>query len=251
MPDLRSPRQQDYELCIEAMAMAALQGRTLADCVGEEAAIEAVNFVSAIEYARKKETPAKTWWDCAPRHPAVARALRIDPSQLGACYALTPFRLWNDGYRHLILCAFPCPRILGPIDMDHLEIEAVLAWDPREDIAYIMGDAGPALFGHTSDVPIENFTLYASPRDFLTDWAIRRAHAYVALTNLRKSAWADAEDRDTPPGALAVGPIDRINLTNLPRDFAAQGFDVSALNRQIIKQARLPRARHVQNRAAA
>lgn len=240
MPDTFTPEYREHALCIEAMAHAALQGEPLSP--------EIANHVSQYAYALKSNTPAKEWWHCAPHHPAIARALRIDRSQTGGVYALAPFRIYHDGEKHVILAAFPCPRILGPIDMDWLGIEAVLAWNPVDDTATILGDHTPGLFGSTD---ADDFTLYASPRDFLTDWAIRRAHAYVALTNLRKSAWADAEDRDTPPGALAVGPIDKINLTNLPRDFAAQGFDVSALNRQIIKQARLPRARHVQNRAAA
>lgn len=250
MADLFTPEYQTYCDCVEAMALAALSGRTLAQCLGQEAALEINNLVAAYEHAAKRETPAKIWWDCQPYHPAIARALRINRDQTGGVYALAPFRLWNDGERHLILAAFPAPRSLGPIDMDHLGIEAVLAWNPIDDTAEILGDATPGLFGTDGegDAP---FTLYASPRAFMTDWVINRAHAYVRITELRKNVWADAEDRDSPPGALVIGNPEKVDLRHLPRDFAAQGFDVAELNRAIIRQARLPRAHASQNRAAA
>lgn len=250
MADLFPASFQTYSDCVEAMSLATLSGRTLAQCLGDEAALEVNNLVASRDAATKRDTPARVWWDCEPYHPAIARALRIDRKQTGGVYALAPFRLWNDGTRHLILAAYPCPRILGPIDMDHLGIEAVLAWNPLDDTAQILGE-GDGLFGHTDDRPIDAFTLYASPRAFLTDWAINRAHAYVRLTTVRRNAWADAEDTDTPPGAVAIGPVEKINLTNLPREFAVQGFDPLAINKQIIRQARLPRAHAHTQRAAA
>jgi hypothetical protein len=240
MADLFTARYRETSAAIEHLAHARL--------TREAPDMEIGNLVAVSDALRRKDCAAKTWWDCQPYHPAVARALKIDRTQTGGVYALAPFRLWNDGTRHLILAAYPCPRILGPIDMDHLEIEGVLAWNPVTDEAFILGDETPGLFGPEEG---EGFTLYASPRDFLTDWAINRAHGYVRITELRKNAWADAEDRDTPPGALAIGNLDKITLTNLPRDFAAQGFDVAALNRAILKQARVPRAYTTQNRAAA
>lgn len=242
MADLFAPHYQEQALCIEAMAHAAM--------IGEPLSPEIANHVSQYAYALKANTPAKEWWHCAATHPAIARALKIDRSETGGVYALAPFRIFHDGVRHLILAAYPCPRILGPIDMDWLGIQSVLAWNPVDDTAEIFGDGTPGLFGAEGE-GCENFTLYASPRAFLTDWAIQRAHAYVRLTQLRQNAWADAEDRDAAPGALACGPIDKIRLTNLPRDFAVQGFDPTELNRTIIKQARLPRAYAYQNRAAA
>jgi hypothetical protein len=250
MADLFTDRFQTFQDCIEAISFAALSGQSPAQCLGEESALEINNLVASYTHAIRKECPAKTWWDCAPYHPAIARALKINRQQTGGVYALAPFRLWNDGERHLILAAYPAPRILGPIDMDHLDIEAVLAWNPITDEAHILGEAQPALFGTESE-PGQSFTLYQSPRAFLTDWAINRAHAYVRITELRKNRWSDAEDRDTPPGALVIGNPEKVDLTKLPREFAAQGFDVAELNRTIIRQARLPRAHASQNRAAA
>jgi hypothetical protein len=239
---LFTPEYQDQALCIEAMAFAALAGDPISP--------EIANHVATYAQALKANTPAKEWWHCAATHPAIARALKIDRAQTGGVYALAPFRIYHDGEKHLILAAYPCPRILGPIDMDWLGIEAVLAWNPVDDTATILGDHTPGLFGSDGE-GMNDFTLYASPRAFLTDWAINRAHAYVRLTELRKNAWADAEDSDTPPGALAIGDLDKIRLTDLPRDFAAQGFDIANLNKAILKQARPPRAYAHQNRAAA
>jgi hypothetical protein len=249
MADLFTDRFQTFQDCIEAISFAALSGQSPAQCLGEEAALEVNNLVASYTHAIRKECPAKIWWDCEPYHPAIARALKINRQETGGVYALTPFRLWNDGERHLILAAFPCPRILGPIDMDYLDIEAVLAWNPVTDEAHILGEAQSALFGADGESG-QPFTLYKSPRAFLTEWAINRAHAYVRITELRKNRWSDAEDRDAPPGALVIGSPEKVNLTQLPREFAAQGFDVADLNRAIIRQARLPRAHASQNRAA-
>lgn len=242
MRDIFTAEYREQAQCIEAMAHAALCGEPISD--------EIRNHVSKYAFALKSNTPAKEWWHCAATHPAIARALKIDRSQMGGVYALAPFRVFHDGEKHVILAAYPCPRILGPIDMDWLGIEAVIAWNPLDDTATILGDHTPGLFGSDGE-GTDPFTLYASPRAFLTDWAINRAQAFVRITTLRKNKWADAEDKDAPPGALAVGPIDKINLTQLPREFAAQGFDAVELNRTIIKQARLPRAYTAQNRAAA
>lgn len=250
MADIFPSDYQTYRDAIEAMCLANLCGQTLAQCLGEEAALEINNLVASYHNALRRHTPAKTWWDCEPYHPAIARALKIDRHQTGGVHALAPFRLWNDGTRHLILAANPCPRTLGPIDMDHLGIQTVLAWNPVDDTAEMLGDHTPGLFGSDGegDAP---FTLYQSPQAFLTDWAIQRAHAFVRITELRKNVWSDAEDRDTPPGALVIGNPEKVDLRHLPRDFAAQGFDVAELNRAIIRQARLPRAHSANQRAAA
>lgn len=250
MPDIFPSRFQTLQDCTTAISFAALSGQSPAQCLGEETAIEINNLVAAYSHALNKDTPAKRWWDCEPYHPAIARALKVNRQQTGGVYALAPFRLWNDGERYLILAAYPCPRILGPIDMDHLDIEAVLAWNPITDEAHILGEAQPALFGANGE-PDQSFTLYQSTRAFLTDWAINRAHAYVRVSELRKNRWSDAEDRDTPPGALVIGDPKKVDLTKLPREFAAQGFDIAELNRTIIRQARLPRAHSANQRAAA
>lgn len=224
--------------CIEAMAHAALTGQPVAP--------EIANLISAMDYAANRDTPARTWWDCAPTHPAIARALKIDRQQTGGVYALAPFRLWNDGTRHLILAAYPCPRILGPIDMDCTGIETVLAWNPVTDEAFALGDEMPGLFGN-----IEGGTVYRSPRDFFQGWAIERAKFFVTWGTAQGRTFQHVSDTDACPGAIAIGPLDKILWQQLPREFEARGIDPTELNRAIIRQANLPRAYTGQRRAAA
>lgn len=230
--------RQLYADCIDAMAHAAL--------TRDPITAEIANYVSAHDYAANRDTPARTWWDCQPFHPATARALKIDRGQEGGVYALAPFRLWHDGTRHLILAAYPCPRILGPIDLDHLNIETVIAWNPVTDEAYALGDETPGLFGN-----VAGETVFRSPLDFFQHWAIERARFFVSWANTKGRDWQHVADTDACPGSLAIGPLDRIRFTDLPREFEARGIDPTELNRAIIRQANLPRAYSTNKRAAA
>ena len=208
------------------------------------------NALSSILYSRKKDTPAKTWWECDPWHPAVGRALKIDRQQEGGVFALAPFRLWHDGERHLILAAHPAPRILGPIDDDWLNIANVVAWDPQTDKAEIVGDINPALVGRFADR--EEGVIFASPRDFFTAWAVERAQFFSRWVQTRKGTWAHpAPERDLAPGKLAVGQIDKITWTGLPATVHARGINPQTLNKMILRQANLPRAVSQAQRYAA
>lgn len=234
-----SPEHQDRADCIEAMAFAALSGEPISE--------EIKNHISTYAYNLKASTPAKEWWHCNPTHPAIARALKIDRSQIGGVYALAPFRLYHDGEKHIILAAYPCPRILGPIDVDWLGIETVIAWNPLTDEAHAMGDGTPGLFGNANELPV----VFRSPLEFFQSWAVERAKFYVSLTNARGDRWAEFADANPCPGALAIGPIEQIRWHTLPREFEARGIDPIELNRAIIRQANLPRAYSTNKRAAA
>lgn len=230
----------DYALkldCIEAMAHCALSG--------EPIPAEIANYVSAADFAAKNG-PGAIWWECAPTHPAIGRALKIDRAQEGGVYALAPFRLWHDGARHLILAAYPCPRLLGPIDMDASAIEAVIAWNPVTDEAYALGDETPGLFGNLS-----GSTVFRSPLDFFQSWAIERAKFFVSWGIAQGRAFQHVSDATPCPGCLAIGPIDRIRWIDLPREFEARGINPTELNRAIIRQANLPRAYSTNKKAAA
>ena len=238
MSDIFTPEYREQAMCIEAMAHAAMIGEPISD--------EIKNHVSKYAYALKQNTPAKEWWHCAATHPAIARALKIDRSQMGGVYALAPFRIFHDGEKHVILAAYPCPRILGPIDMDWLGIETVIAWNPVTDDAHAMGDHTPGLFGNS-----EGETVFRSPLEFFQSWAIERAKFYVSMMNTKGHDWHHVSDADACPGTLAIGPIDKITWTHLPRQFEARGIDPTELNRAIIRQANLPRAYSTNKRAAA
>ena len=240
-------RSQLYSDICEAQAILSLAGQTLIDHFGEETGIELTNFISAIDHAHKQDTPAKDWWHCEPNHAAVYRALGIDPKEEGAFYACLPFRLFHDGEKHVILAAYPCPRVLGPVDMDWLDIEDVIAWDPVTDTAELRGVGTDLLAG--PEMAEETNTLFASPREFLTEWAMRRAQFSVQRQALTE--WQDISEHDVCPGKLAIGDINKIRWSGLSADFEARGFDIPKLNRAILRGANIPRAFDTQMRAVA
>ena len=199
------------------------------------------NALSSILYMRRRDTPAKTWWNCPAWHPAIGRALRIDRTQEGGVFALAPFRLWHDGERHLVLAAHPAPRILGPVDGDWLGIETVIAWEPQSDTARILGDETDGLAGAFHDT--EEGTLFRSPREFFTAWAIERAQFFAKWLATRKGTWAHpAPERDLIPGKLVIGNLDKVSLAGLPATVHARGINPTQLNKAILRQANLPRA---------
>lgn len=213
--------------------------------------IDDINALSARLYALGKDCPGKTWWDADPMHPAVARALRIDPQEEGAVFAKAPFRLARIDGAHVILAAYPAPRCLGPVDADWLGIEAVIAWDPRTDAATILADGAPQTVGPLTD---ETPRLYASPRAFFTDWLRARAEFFVRWVQSRQGAWKHgATEYDLAPGALAIGNIDDIrwNPSRMPLDIECAGIDPRRLNRALLKAARVPRAHGSAMRAVA
>lgn len=211
--------------------------------------IEFWNSLSALNYSRRKQTPAKTWWEADAEHAAIARAMRIDRTQEGGVFALAPFRLWHDGERHLILAAYPTPRILGPVDGCWLGIEAVLAWNPLDDTARVLGDTGAQLVGQLSN---EAGTVFASPREFFTQWAIDRAAFFVRWCEARRGAWTHgANEADLAPGKLAIGKPEQIRWTGLPQSIELRGLDARQINTLILRQASLPRAHNSRERMAA
>lgn len=211
---------------------------------------EFFNALSTLLFMRKKDSPAKTWWDCDPWHPAVGRALRIDRAAEGGVFALAPFRLWHDGERHLILAAHPAPRILGPVDPDWLGIENVIAWEPQTDRATLLGNEDAVLVG--SFIDREEGTVFRSPREFFTAWAMERAQYFTRWVATRQGKWAHpTPERDLAPGKLAIGDINRIQWRGLPATVHARGIDPQTLNKAILRQANLPRAVAQEQRFAA
>jgi hypothetical protein len=153
---------------------------------------------------------------------------------------LIPFRLWNDGERHVILAAHPTPRCLGPVDLDWLGIESVIAWDPRKDTATLL-PADDALVGNFGAT--DAGTLFASPRDFFTEWMRARAAFFVRWCESRRGEWAHgAIEFDLAPGKLIVGDVEKTTLSGLPETLHCRGIAPQQVNRAIIKRANLPRA---------
>lgn len=208
--------------------------------------IEDRNLVASYWHDLGRDSPARTWWRAAPHvdKPAVARALRINPKEGGALFGLLPFRLAQLDGRWTVLAAYPCPRTLGPVDLDWLGIDQVLAWDPVTDSVTPLGDGEPGgLFGGFTDR--ETGALYGSPREFFQAWAIARAEFYERWRMAQMRQWAHgAEERDLVPGVLVQGdPKDvRWRPGSMPPALTCHGLDPVKVNRAILRSAHLPRA---------
>lgn len=212
--------------------------------------IEGWNALVSVVHSRAKDTPAKTWWDAEALHPATFRALRIDRADFAAAYAVHPFRLARIDGKPLILAAHPAPLILGPVDDDHLNIEAVIAWNPVDNRAFVLGDETPQLVGALSD---DAPTLFASPFAFFRAWLEARAAFAMLRSQLVGKDWmARPTEHGTAPGALMIGAIDAIrwNPASLPRDLVCVGADPMQINRAILRAARLPRVSNSMKAAA-
>ncbi len=201
-----------------------------------------INELSAYFYAYDRATPAKTWADAPAYHPAIARQLRIDRSEDGGVYALAPFRLATVEGQHRILAAWPAPRILTADPDDHLAIETVIAWNPRDDTATVLGDPVPQLAGRFPDAAAG--AIFASPRAYFQQWAMARAAFFVRWRSAMQKAWSAAPaEFDLIPGVLMIGAPESIrwNPATLPDVLTVQGADPKAVNKAIFRAARLPR----------
>jgi hypothetical protein len=236
------------DLCtaFQALAVALAHDGNPFDLVGPEA----TNIVAAYTHSIGKPSPAKTWWHLPYDHPAIARALRIDPSEPVARYALAPFRYVKRSDRHLILAAWPCPRQFSPITADWLEIEAVLAWEPATGAVHVLTDERPQLFGNVTE---DDAVVFADPRAFFTEWARKRAWFASAYQAAMTSPWsAKPRETDRLPGGLIVGDPDSIHwpYQTMPQRFTTVGIDPKRVNRAILKSARLPLCTGTENTIA-
>lgn len=203
-----------------------------------------INALSTWLYATGKDSPAKLWWDAQPTHPAVARALKIDPAEKPAIYALAPFRLARIDGQAVILCALPCPHVLAPADEDFLRIETVLAWDPVKDEARVFDDDAPQLVG-TLPNDAEEAAIYGSPFAFFRAIAEERARFATARSSIVGEWMRKPVERDETPGLLLIGDIGKVRwpIHTLPQSLTCIGIDAQAVNRAMLRQAHIPRAR--------
>ncbi len=206
----------------------------------EAMGVDCWNYLASYWRDIEADTPAKLWWGLDYDHAAIARALRIDRADPPALYALMPFRYAKIDGRHLILAAYPTPMVFEDADADWLNIETVIAWEPTTNTAHVMGDAGPQLVGHVTET---DPTVFADPRAFFTAWLRQRAWYYGARqeASQRQFAAIPAEPR-LLPGALIVGDPERIAwpIHSMPDRFTCVGIDPRAVNKAILKFAKLP-----------
>lgn len=213
--------------------------------------LDLLNELSAKLYALEKDTPGKVWSAATEGHPAIARALRVNPTEDGACFALTPFRLARMEQGHRILAAYPAPRMLGPLDLHHDGIEQVIAWGPVSNSATLLADPDAQLVGRWIDS--DAGTLFADPRAFFQAWAMERAAFYVRWREAALKEWsAPPQELDLVPGKLIVGDAAKVrwNPSAMPGALNCVGIDPAKLNKLLLRAAHVPRC-HAGMRAAA
>lgn len=242
-----TPLHTDYYEAVghalEGLALCGLLGVDPEQEFGREAAIEARNLISAHFHALGKDSPGKMWWHAEAMHPAIFRALRIDRNEEAALFAAQPFRLHRADGMVRILVALPAPRILGPVDMDWLGIDTVLSWDPLTDTAEVLDDAGTGLAGSIRR-DLDTLTVYGSPFAFFRALAEDRAQWAVARQMIAGDWRHKPTEPDFSPGLLVIGELDKVRwpLHHMPADVLTHGIDAKALNRVLLRQARIPRA---------
>lgn len=203
------------------------------------------NSLSTYWYALSKDCPAKAWWDIdhMTGRAAIYRALRIAPTDHAAAYACSPFRLHKGPGSVRVLAAWPAPVVFDDPDPDWLGIESVISWNPIDDSAEVMGDPSPQTIGTMSD---DANVIFASPLAFFQQWAIRRAQYIVARAMAGQQRWNKApRERDEVPGVLMIGaPTDiRWRPSVMPTDIRCVGVNPAVINKELLKAARVPRAR--------
>lgn len=205
----------------------------------------ALNDLAALNYALAKDTPAKAFFFAQAGHPAVYRALRMDPAEWGAFYASLPFRLDKTEEGARILWAWPMPRVLGPVDDNWLGIETVLAWYPHLNRVEVLGDAGAHHIGAHDPMQAECH-IYSDPFAFFRANVEDRAQWYMRRAVM--TDWQAFEEPAFHPGYLITGDAEKVRwpVSAMPSDIVCHGIDENRLNRAILKQARIPRARSSQ-----
>ena len=210
----------------------------------EEIDADVMQRLSVFWYSQDRDSPAMRWWKARAFHPAIYRFLRVDPADPYAPYACAPFRVWQDPDtgKARILAAYPAPRLIDALD-EHDVIEQVIAWAPQANVATMLGDAAPQLAGAFTDR--DAGTLFADPFAFFRAWVEARAAWAVEYLAAKGQAWRTTPmERDLVPGCLMLGKVDDIAWapSAMPETLNCIGVDPRAVNRAVLKAARLPMA---------
>jgi hypothetical protein len=201
---------------------------------------EQIAHNAAIQYQRTldRDCLAKTWFMAEPSHPAVYRALKIDPADPAAWYAAAPFRLVKLNDEHVILAAWPAPKMLSDYPEDWLDIEDVLIWRPNAGTVETPEDAQPRLIGAWGA------TIFGTAFAFFRAWAEERAATFSQVKAARKAHWLSDPSEVSTPGMLVLGDLKAVRMPvhTMPRDIECVGIDPKAVNAAIQRSAALPRA---------
>lgn len=205
---------------------------------------------SVFKHALDKETPQKLWDNADRKHPAVARALRIDPADPNAFYALFPFRLGKVDDEYRILVAMEPPALLSGT-YHHIDIEYVLAWNPKTNLCEVGGDPVPHVIGpseHAASVTglfsADEINVYGDPFQYFRAWAEIRAAFRERRIEQSNGKWQHplTEIPGDVPGLLLLGnPYDvRWPVRDLPKVVNCIGCDRKAVTGSIFRSANIP-----------
>jgi len=190
------------------------------------------------------DSPRNTWNSGQAHHPAIYRALCIDPADPTAAYAVLHLRLVRIAGAHLIAAAWPVPAIYE----DHLGIDTVLLWNPVDNTLIEMGDAEP-LFSHGA---VD--TIYADPFEFMRAWAEQRSIFWARRQRIGADKWSARPDEITTklPGAMLMSPADKVQWrgVNLAGAIDIVG-DAAPVKRAIMRELGPPRMNVAQIQRAA
>lgn len=227
-----------YALSDAVLFALPADGDPFENALGDD--IEARNAVSAYWHALTKDSPGKTWWNAEIGHPAIYRALKVDRADPVAAYAVAPFRLAKIENKHLILCAWPSLPMLSEC-RDWLGIDQVIAWNPTNNSAQILGDIAPQTVGAFPQA--DTGTVFASPFAFFRALIEERAAFAAAYLASKSAHWQTAPTEKFAPGLLIVGDPDKVRWrpSDLPPVLECVGIDPGKVNKAIFKSARLPR----------
>jgi hypothetical protein len=172
---------------------------------------------------------------------AVFAALKIDPLEPTASYAIQPFTVLETDEGNWIAGAVghEPPMRYG----DWTPTGDVILWNPRSGAMRLRGVIGAALI--VPHHPGARLTVFGDGFAFFRAWADNRAaiaeRIAVASTNHRTT---NAEPMDSGiPGALVIGDMAKIDWRDTGASVlvAGPGIDAKALNRAVIRSAHLPR----------
>jgi hypothetical protein len=172
---------------------------------------------------------------------AVYRALKIDLREPSAAYATEPFTVLSIDEKNWIAGAVG--HHAGLRYGDWHPTGDVILWNPRTGETRLRGDIGPALIVPFHPEP--RLPVYTDGFAFFRAWADNRAAIYTRQSiaaEMHKTTNADPRDSGIP-GALAIGDLNKIDWFNTGATVlaATPGLDPKALNRAVIRSARLPR----------
>lgn len=204
--------------------------------------------ISVFRHALAKPGPQRLWKDADPKHPAIARALKLDPSDPNAFYSLFPFRLGKVDEQYRVLVAIDPPAMMSG-DWHHIDIDTVLAWDVVTNTCEVIGDIQPQLVMPSQRALVttgiltgDTITIYGDPFQYFRAFAERRAIYRERRIDAVAGKWSHPahEIPGDVPGLLLIGDPYEIRWPALPKVVNVIGADQKMVRSAIFRSADIP-----------